>query len=275
MKNTGSFTGSNSFIYASFDLEIMKELTAFDIFNLIKEAQFLAGGKIDNIYQLGPMDLYLQAYVKGRPKQLLRIFAGKFFYLAKTKPEFPPNQQRFCSYLKKYLINAGINSIEQVDYERIIKITLGTKEAEYELFAELFGKGNIILAKGNKIISVAEEQIWAERKLMPGETYSYPKKADSMEIFEKYRKKGPAMTMEMLNEMLSKQIPDKISSAKEKEKSRIKTIIEKQEENLIKALEEAEINKRKGELIYEHYQEAQEAVKKAKGAKKTLIVELN
>lgn len=236
----------------------MKELTSYDIYKLISEVQFLVGGKIDNIYQTEQKDLYLQIYIKDKPKQLLRIIAGKCFYLAKTRPEFPENIQRFCAYLRKYLINSRIKTIEQVDYERIIKLVLETKDSTYEIFAELFGKGDMILTKDNKIISVSEEQLWAERKLKPGEVYSYPKKTDTNAIFEKQKEKGSDITMEILDEEFSKNIITKKKSAKDKEIERIKTIIEKQTENLNKALRDSTDNKKKGELIYENYQELKE-----------------
>lgn len=236
----------------------MKELTAFDVYKLISESHFLISGKVDNIYQTEQKDLYLQIYIKDKPKQLLRIIAGKCFYLTKTRPEFPGNLQRFCAYLRKFLINSRIKSIEQVDYERIIKLVLETKDSNYELFAELFGKGNIILTKDNKIITVAEEQIWADRALKSGEVYTYPKKTDTKTIFEKQKEKGFSVSMEDLDEEFSKLIKTKKNSVKDKEIERIKTIIQKQTENLNRALRETEENKRKGELIYENYQELKE-----------------
>ncbi len=248
----------------------MKELFAFDIYKLIQEAQILLGGKIDAIYQIGSKDLYLQIYLKDQPKQLLRIVSGKCLYLTKTRPEFPENIQRFCAYLRKYITNARIKAIEQIDYERIIKFVLETKDATYELLVELFGKGNFILVKDDRIISVAEEQIWADRILKSGESYKYPQKADTRVIFEKQKEKGSSITMALLDEQLSAEVLQlqKRVSPKTKEIQKIKTIIEKQSEQLRKTLKEAEENKRKGELIYEQYQELQSllsVIKEAKG----------
>ncbi len=166
----------------------MKELSAFDVSRLVQESQFLVNGRIDNIYQLELKDLYFQIYVKDRPKQLLRIIAGKAFYLMEKRPEFPGNIQRFCSYLRKYLLNARIREIKQEGYERIIKFVLETKESSYEFIVELFGKGNFILVEKGKIKAVLEEQIWANRIVKPTIPYVYPDKKDSKKIFEKYQK---------------------------------------------------------------------------------------
>ena len=243
----------------------MKELTAFDVSNLVKESQILVNGKIDNIYQIEKKDLYLQIYTIDKVRHLLRIIAGKAFYLIEKRPEFPENLQRFCSYLRKYIANARIKSIEQEGYERILKIKMETKEGSCELVTELFGKGNFIFIKNDKMAAVLEEQIWADRNIKPGIPYVYPNKTDSKKIFEKYKKEGALITMNMLDKELSGFMFKVKATAKEKEIKRIKTIIEKQTQNLSKVLKQAEENKRKGELIYEHYQELHEKVKNAKG----------
>ncbi len=246
------------------------ELSSFDVYNLVKESQFLVGAKVDNIYQLDTKDLYLQIYVKEKPKQLLRILAGKCFYLTSTRPEFPENMMRFCSYLRKYMLNARIKSLEQVDYERIIRIVLETKDSQYELYAELFGKGNIVVVKDGKIISVAEEQIWADRVLKNGEQYTYPQRENSKEVFEKFKQKGSTITMAVLDKEFAAELVStrKASSAKDKEMKKIQNIIEKQTEQLEKVLRTAEENKHKGELIYVHYPELKkllDAVQQMKG----------
>ena len=55
--------------------------------------------------------------------------------------------------------------------------------------------------------------------------------------------------------------------AKDKEMKKIQNIIEKQTQQLKKVLEEADASKRKGELIYEHYQELQEILASVKDMK--------
>lgn len=249
----------------------MQELTSFDIFNLVKESQILTGGKINNIYQISNKDLYLQVYAN-QAKQLLRIISGKAFFITKHRPEFPENLQRFCSYLRKYLINSRIKSIEQIDYERIIKIIFEVKGEDFEMIAELFGKGNILFVKNNIILSAIEEQIWADRKLKQGETYSYPKREQSKEMFNRQKKKGSAVTMELLDEEFSKITSIKSKTAKEKEIQRIKTIIEKQTEQIEKAVKEAELNNKKGGYIYEHYAELKNKVERADKKERTTKV---
>jgi len=244
----------------------MKELNSFDISKLTKEAKFLVGGKVDKIYQSDKKDLYLQIYVKGKSKQLLRIVAGKYFYLTETKPEFPENMLRFCSFLRKYLSNSRIKDFSQVENERIIKITFETKTEDYELYIELFGKGIFALVK-DKIVSVSEDQIWADRLLKKGEEYVYPKKEDSKLIFEKFKKKGSDVSMAKLDKELSVEVikSHKKVSAKEKEIKKLETIVQKQTQQMDKVLKKADENRKKGDVIYEKYQEIDNLLKKIKG----------
>jgi predicted ribosome quality control (RQC) complex YloA/Tae2 family protein len=166
-------------------------------------------------------------------------------------------------------MNSRILSFEQVDYERIIKLTLETKESKYELFIELFGKGNVIVVKDNKIVAVAEEQIWADRTVKSGIEYIYPKRENTKEFFEKQKQKGSSVSMSSLNEELSEEMQKSLTqnSAKSKEIKKIENIIEKQSQNLKNFAEEAEQSKKKGDLIYEKYQELNEITNQIKQMK--------
>jgi len=266
----------NTFIYSILKL-ISMEITAFDTSILVKELGFLVGGKIDNIYQTDSKNLYLQTYIKDKPKQLIRIVAGKAFFLTKNRPDFPENILRFCSFLRKYLINSRIKKIEQIEYERILRIEFETKDCVYELYSEFFGKGNILLTKNNIIISTAEEQIWHDRKINAGEKYIFPKNDRAKEFFEEQKKKGSKINFEILDNIFSVEKAKK-SSKKDKEMKRLLTIIDKQEEQLDKAVKEAEENKKKGELIYENYQKLKEIISESAESKKSkekrIVVEL-
>ena len=91
-------------------------------------------------------------------------------------------------------------------------------------------------------------------------------------MFEKQKQKGSNTTMSSLDEEFSKTVQPKAETAKKKEIQRIKTIIEKQTEQMEKAVKEAELNKRKGELIYTHYAELKEKISKTDKKERTLKV---
>ncbi len=155
-------------------INMKNQLASLEVAAIIKELQFLIGGKIDKIFQPVSNELLLQLHVSNHGKQLLKIIAGKAIYLTKhkTNAEKPPG---FCMYLRKYLTNSRIREVNQLDFERIVEIKLETKEKKYSLVFEIFGKGNILLLEDGIILSATDYKKWKDRTVKPKEKYIYPK----------------------------------------------------------------------------------------------------
>ncbi len=158
-----------------------QELASLELSYLVGELQHLVGGKIDKIYQPSKEELLLQFYVQNKGKLLLRILSGKFIYLTTFKTESPQKPFGYCVYLRKYLNNARLLTIAQVGFERVVKLVLEAKKdgktVVYHLYAELFGKGNVILCDQKDIIlSPLETQTWKDRVVRAKEAYQLPKR---------------------------------------------------------------------------------------------------
>lgn len=146
------------------------ELSALDINQLVKEFQVLKNGKVDQIYQFDRKDLILQFFVSGKGKFMLRILP-KFVFLTAKKQD--ATEFGFCKFLRKYLENARLLYIEQIGFERIVKLSFDTKDGQLELFIESFDKGNVILVKNKMIIGCEEMQRWKDRTIAPKEEYKF------------------------------------------------------------------------------------------------------
>ena len=157
-------------------LAMKKELSSVEVKYLADEFQQLIDSKIDKIYQPGKKDLLLSFHVPRIGKKMLRIVLPGFIWLTETKPEMPTNIHGFCSTLRKYLSNARLRKIEQINSERILKLEFETKDVKYDIIVELFGKGNIILCQKNKIILPLSVQKWKDRTIKKGEIYTPPSK---------------------------------------------------------------------------------------------------
>ena len=59
-------------------------------------------------------------------------------------------------YLRKKIGTARLRKISQIGFERILNLEFESKETKYNLIAEIFSKGNIILLKENKILVASE-----------------------------------------------------------------------------------------------------------------------
>jgi len=151
------------------------QVSSIDLHFLIKELDFLVGARLDKVYHPNKEELLLQLHVPSTGKKLLRIISGKVLFLSENKGSID-SPGGFCMFLRKYLGNGRIREIIQIESERIVKIGFENK-LKYNMYIELFGKGNIILTDENEIIlSALHLQKWADREIKKGVQYNYPKK---------------------------------------------------------------------------------------------------
>lgn len=148
----------------------MKSLSSIEVNFIVKELKQIEGARLDKVFSQ-ENEFLLKLY---KFKNIfLDIVPGHFIVLAQEKSfESDPNQ--FCMILRKYLTSSTLEKIEQLDFERIIVITFRGQQETYSLILELFGTGNLILSKENKIIACLEKREFKDRKLQPGINYQRP-----------------------------------------------------------------------------------------------------
>jgi len=152
-------------------------LTAFDIAILSRELDSeLTGYYIDNIYQVNPFTLLLKLNKPGEPPKQLVLQSGRRAHLTGYKLKKPKTPSVFCSALRKYLINAKIQKIEQYDFERLISLTASKAQQTYQLIVELFSKGNIVLLEaGGRVLHALSYRRMKDRDILRDEVFAYPK----------------------------------------------------------------------------------------------------
>ncbi len=168
-----------------------QQLAGIEMIRLVKEVKDrILNGKINQVYvefdrvNGTKKELLFELYVPNKGKELVRILLPTGLYLSSVKPEMPTKPDGYCLYLRKWLKNARIRNIEQVSAERILKLTVETKDPTkteftpitYFIYIELFSKGNFIMTNDqNIILSPLEVQEWSGRVIKPKEVYIYPK----------------------------------------------------------------------------------------------------
>lgn len=157
-----------------------QEMTSADVAAIV--AELTAGGttlldaKVEKIYQPDENEIRLNLFVRGQGRVNLIIESGKRLHMSKYLKESPKVAQSFPMLLRKYIMGARIISIEQHEFDRIVKIGLLRGGEESVLIAELFSKGNIILTdKEGKIILPMKPVTFKERRIRSGEIYELPK----------------------------------------------------------------------------------------------------
>jgi len=148
-----------------------KDLGSFDLQVLAVEFQDLVGAYIDNLYQPEKGELMLKLTSKKLGKRFLRVKVGKWIWLEEECDLRAQGQ--FSNSLKKHISNGRIKSVEQMGFERILKLTIQKKD-EFELIIELIPPGNIVLAKGGVIVRAFSERKWKDRTIKSKQTYKPP-----------------------------------------------------------------------------------------------------
>lgn len=151
----------------------MKELTSLDLHFLTKELQDLLNSKIEKAFQ--DESFILQTHSASMGKRYINVMLPSLIYFSKEKSEIEESG-KFALSIRKHIAGARIREIKQKEFERILELTLETKEKKLFLYIELFRPGNIILTdEALKIIMAQTYKGFGSRVIRPGGIYEYPK----------------------------------------------------------------------------------------------------
>lgn len=159
-------------------------LTLYYAVKEIKEE--ITGCKVDKVHQPQPDTIVLSLRAPGKNPRLL-VCAGAAdsrMHLTEHKYENPKTPPMFCMFLRKHLTGAKITGVSQTGLERIVLISLETKDElglqkPMTLVAELMGKySNVMLLDDRGVIMdslrhVTEAQSRV-RSVLPGLAYEAP-----------------------------------------------------------------------------------------------------
>ena len=156
----------------------------------------LVNGRIQKINQPFEQELVLQIRSNRQSHRLLLSAHPVFgrIQLTQTTFENPAQPSTFIMVLRKYLQGALIESIEQVENDRIVEITISNKNEigdhiQATLIIEIMGKhSNILLVdkSSHKILEVIKHVGFSQnsyRTLLPGSTYIAPPSTESLNPF--------------------------------------------------------------------------------------------
>jgi len=190
---------------------LKKQLTSFDIAAVISELKDkVEGGRIDNIYQLDKKTFVFK--IKKREQQPINLLieAGMRIHPTFHTFEKPARPPAFCMVLRKFLKNGILTEISQQEFERIIVLKIRTKLGIFQLIAELFGDGNIILVNPeNRISHALMYKRMKDRNIMRGEQFQHAPSSGknpiriSFEDFVKIRDFGELEVVKALTRFLS------------------------------------------------------------------------
>ena len=169
----------------------------FFLHHMVEELRAeLLNGRIQKINQPFDQELVLQIRSNRQSHRLLLSAHPVFgrIQLTDTTFENPAQPSTFIMILRKYLQGAVIESIEQIENDRIVEITVSNKneigdDIQATLIIEIMGKhSNILLVdkSSHKILEVIKHIGFSQnsyRTLLPGATYITPPSTDALNPF--------------------------------------------------------------------------------------------
>ena len=169
----------------------------FFLHHMVEELRAeLLNGRIQKINQPFDQELVLQIRSNRQSHRLLLSAHPVFgrIQLTDTTFENPAQPSTFIMILRKYLQGAVIESIEQIENDRIVEITVSNKneigdDIQATLIIEIMGKhSNILLVdkSSNKILEVIKHIGFSQnsyRTLLPGATYIAPPSTEALNPF--------------------------------------------------------------------------------------------
>ena len=152
--------------------------SSLDFYAFIQNySSIISGSFIKKVYQVDETDFLLQLYssTSGKNYLLISLKKGLVFYEA----ERPEAATPLSMLLRKSLSERRIVSVEQINFDRVVKFTLHTGQ---EIILELFRDGNFIITNEKKIEFASDQREWKNRKILKGEPYVPPSANNPLEI---------------------------------------------------------------------------------------------
>ncbi|GBU11125.1 hypothetical protein AwErysi_07410 [Erysipelotrichaceae bacterium] len=138
------------------------------VYALVQEMSYLKeGARIEKIHQPTQYEVVFHLRTKTGNKKFLMSIHPETFRMHETQRSYenPKTPKAFCVVLRKYIEGGKITEIEQIENDRLIKITIETYDAvgnfvKRYLYLELMGKhSNLVLVNADQIIIDALKRV--------------------------------------------------------------------------------------------------------------------
>ena len=199
-------------------------LDATTVYALARELDgLLAGAKIEKVHQGEAHQLTLSLRAAKKSCKLLLSASSSYprVHIAKEAALNPESPPMFCMLLRKRLVNGRLQSVQQIGMERIIKITILSKDDlmrdnEYALYCEMMGRhSNIILVGSDGVIIDAikrvDESKSRVRQVLPGIAYTLPPPIDKLDPRELGTKDIKRMLLKDIDKPIGKAVQSNVA----------------------------------------------------------------
>lgn len=161
-------------------MEPKLELASIDIAAVVHELGAYTSAFFDKAYLYPDSDLLrlkLRHHEHGRLELLAEVGERKRLHLAdqETVPDAPTRPPNFAKMLRNRLEGGRLASVEQVGFDRIVRVTFDVPDGSVDLYIELFGDGNLAVVGTDGVVVDCHRTVrLRSRTVAPGQPYEVP-----------------------------------------------------------------------------------------------------
>ncbi len=151
-------------------------LTSLDTLAVSREVRAIQGAHLDKAFDLtgGGVSLVFRSAAKGRSE--LVLVPGRYAALLAERPDHAEELSPLARELRRLLSGARLVEVPDPAGERqlVLRFGRGDVPEPLSLIVELFGSGNLLVARGERLVAVASPKTWAHRAVRVGAEYRPP-----------------------------------------------------------------------------------------------------
>lgn len=149
-----------------------QRLSSFDVAAISRElSRELEGARVQKTYQVDDEELRVRFYAGERVDLVVSTDRVHLTQYPKPAPKIASN---FSMAVRKRTQGGFVRSVEQYEFDRVLAITIETKEQKVDLVVEMFGDGNIVVVQDGTTRLALNARSFRNRKVVPGQPYGYP-----------------------------------------------------------------------------------------------------
>ena len=115
-----------------------------DIYTMVTELTNWSSYRVLNIYDIDSKTICIKFNSDKSEKKYLVIESGTKFYTINNFSSIKDFPSSFCLKLRKHINNKRLESIEQVNLDRVIDLRFGSGDQSFHIIGEFYASGNII-----------------------------------------------------------------------------------------------------------------------------------
>ncbi|MCA1813106.1 MAG: NFACT family protein [Halobacteriales archaeon] len=149
-------------------------VTSLDCLALARELQPWLGARFEKAFHPAKDELVLRLRQHGQGTREWRVKSGRWAYLSQGTKDWSEPLTHFATQLRSHLDGARLTAIRQVGFDRVLELEFERADGRHVVACELFGEGNVVLTREDKVVQALHFIKVQHRAIQPGQPYVHP-----------------------------------------------------------------------------------------------------